>query len=136
MVRDERVLDHAHADGLEERERAAGEAVQEVQDGVAPVRVRRVAGRQVDDDLLAPAAESGARDEDLAAATPGDVDVGGLARRREAAVEPVVHAVAVDADARRRLRNAANEHARRRGNEAGRPRNACRAIVSIVYAGS
>ena len=91
------VLDDAHPHREQKRERPAGEAVQEVDDRVALLRVLRVSGRQIDVDRLRAVAECGARDVDPLL-RPGDRDVARVDGRREAAVEPVVAAVAVDAD--------------------------------------
>src|SRR5579875_3331662 len=95
VPRDEVVLDHAHPHRVEEGPRPAGEAVQEVENRIA-LGARVVARRQIDDDLLAASAQGGAADEDrLLAARLGDV--GGVLRRREAAVDTVVVRVALDA---------------------------------------
>ena len=63
MSRRERVVDDPHLHGLDEGERTAGESVQEIEDRIAPVRMLRVAGRQIDVRLLLPAAERRARHE-------------------------------------------------------------------------
>src|SRR5579862_140236 len=96
VQRHELVLDHAHPHRRKERARTAGDAVQEVQHGIAAVRMQVVAGRQVDVDRLTTAAERGAGDvqADLG---PPLVDVRGVARGCEAAIEPVVVDVAVGA---------------------------------------
>ena len=97
MQGDELVLDHAHAHGREERSRTAGLSVQEVQDGVATARTGRVAGREIDVDLLAPPAEGRARHRDRLLG-PLRRDVGRVARLREAAIQPVGVEVAIDAE--------------------------------------
>jgi hypothetical protein len=127
----EDVVDDAGADGQQERRRAAGEPVQEVEDRVATGGVARVARRQVDDDLLAPAAERRARDRDLLGRTSG-LDVGRIPRRREAAVDPVVPAVPVDADRATGDEERAEQRRAEREQDAPSPppvRLPCRALV-------
>jgi len=62
--RDELVLDDAHARGGQERTGPPREAVQEVGDRVATVRVRPIAGREVHIDGLPAPAEGGACDRE------------------------------------------------------------------------
>ena len=91
------VLDDAQAHGKQERQRTPRKAVQEVHHGVALARMSGVPRREVDVHLLAAAAERRARDRDalLFAAL---LHVPWIGRRRKAAVEPVVPAVATDTD--------------------------------------
>ena len=91
------VLDHAESHGRQERPGPAGLAVEEIHDRVALVRVGRIAGRQVDVDGLAPAAERGTRHLD-AYGPASHLHERGVVRPREAAEEPVAVDVAVGAD--------------------------------------
>src|SRR5207248_69594 len=95
-LREQRVLDDADADGADEAVRVTGEAVQEVEHRVALLRIPVVARRQVDGDALGASADRRAPHLDrLEGAFLADE--GGVAWRREAAVEPVRVDVAVDA---------------------------------------
>ena len=95
VPRNQLVLDHAHAHGQQECERSPGDAVEEIEDGVTPVRMRAVAGWEVDVHALAAAPECRARHADLLHASALR-HVRRIVRRREAAVEPVVPPVAID----------------------------------------
>src|SRR5262245_646231 len=97
VLRDQLVLDDAGLDGEEQRVWQAGRSVQEIEDGVATVRVGRIARRQVDDHLLATAAdrETGDRDRLRGSARR---DPGRVVRRCVTSVEPEIVEIAVDAD--------------------------------------
>src|SRR5207248_693716 len=99
------------AHGEQERERATGEAMQEIDDRVALARMPRVPRWEVDIDLLAATAERCAFDRDPLL-EPSDLHVRRIDRRWEAAVQPVVPPVARDAD---------KTHRDERGSECGSP---------------
>src|SRR6476619_3897816 len=96
LLRNEDVLVDADLVRPQERSlRMARKAVQQVEDRVAPVRMIRIARRQIDVYLLGAATEGGARDADLLRRAPL-LDEGWVARRPEAAIEPVVVDVAIE----------------------------------------
>ena len=67
---DQLVLDDARANGREKRAGPARHAVEQIEHGVAAVRMRAIAGRQVDVDRLATSSERGARDVEAFADAP------------------------------------------------------------------
>ena len=97
MLREQLVLDDAGLHGQEERVRKSRGAVQEIEDGVAPLRLARIAGRQVHDHLLAAPSHRRAADGDRLR-RPAVLHPRGIAWGRVAAVEPKVVEVAIDAD--------------------------------------
>ena len=94
---DELVLDHTEPDRLEKRGRPTGDAVEQVDDRVAPAGACRVAGRQVDVNRLGAAAQRGARQVEMRR-HPRDMDERRIPGRSEAAIDPVVVDVAVRAE--------------------------------------
>ena len=97
MPGDELVLDHPHPNCQEKGQRPAWETVQQIEHGIALVRMVTIARRQVDVHGLTAASERSARDLDLLDASSLR-DVGWVARRGKPPVEPVVAGVAVHPD--------------------------------------
>ena len=97
MPRGQCVVDHAHLHRLQEGQRPPGEPVQQVEHGIAPVRMLRVARREVDVRLLAPAAERGTRNQQPVRRA-GMLDECRLTGRPEAAVREVVVEVAAETE--------------------------------------
>ena len=111
---DELVLDDSHAYRRQESTRPPWEAVQEICDRVAAVRMRAIAGRQVDVDGLSAASDRGAHDVE-AASRAVHLHEGGVMRRREAAIHPVVLDVSV------RTEDTDSEEGGERGSRGPRP---------------